>query len=60
MFVGHYGVAFAAKPVGKHVPLWVWFIAAQWLDVIWSILVLMGIEKLVPKVVLCFGALWSC
>ena len=46
MFVGHYGVAFAAKPVGKHVPLWVWFIAVQWLDVIWSILVLMGIEKL--------------
>ena len=46
MFVGHYGVALAAKPVGKHVPLWVWFIAVQWLDVIWSILVLMGIEKL--------------
>jgi hypothetical protein len=46
MFVGHYGVAFAAKPVGKHVPLWVWFIAVQWLDVIWSLLVLMGIEKL--------------
>jgi hypothetical protein len=46
MFVGHYGVAFAAKPVGKQVPLWVWFIAVQWLDVIWSILVLMGIEKL--------------
>ena len=46
MLVGHYGVAFAAKPVGKHVPLWVWFIAVQWLDVIWSLLVLMGIEKL--------------
>jgi hypothetical protein len=44
--IGHYGVAFAAKPVGKPVPLWVWFIAVQWLDVIWSILVLMGIEKL--------------
>jgi hypothetical protein len=28
------------------VPLWVWFIAVQWLDVIWSVLVLMGIEKL--------------
>ncbi len=25
---------------------WVWFIAVQWLDVIWSVLVLMGIEKL--------------
>jgi hypothetical protein len=46
MFVGHYGVSFAAKPVGNRVPLWVWFIAVQWLDVIWSVLVLTGIEKL--------------
>ena len=46
IFVGHYGVSFAAKPVGKRVPLWVWFIAVQWLDVVWSVLVLMGIEKL--------------
>jgi hypothetical protein len=45
MFVGHYGVSFAARPAGARVPLWVWFIAVQWLDVIWSILVLMGIEK---------------
>ena len=46
MFVGHYGVSFAAKPIERRVPLWVWFIAVQWLDVIWSILVLIGIEKL--------------
>lgn len=46
MFVGHYGVSFAARRAGKCVPLWVWFIAVQWLDVIWSVLVLMGIEKL--------------
>lgn len=46
MFVGHYGVSFAAKSVGKRVPLWLWFIAVQWLDVIWSVLVLIGIEKL--------------
>jgi hypothetical protein len=46
MFVGHYGVSFAAKRAGVRVPLWVWFIAVQWLDVIWSVLVLMGIEKL--------------
>ena len=46
MFVGHYGVSFAAKPVGKRVSLWVWFIAVQLLDVIWSVLVLTGIEKL--------------
>jgi hypothetical protein len=46
MFIGHYGVSFVAKPAGNRVPLWVWFIAVQWLDVIWSVLVLMGIEKL--------------
>ena len=46
MFVGHYGVSFAARSSGIRVPLWVWFIAVQWLDVVWSVLVLMGIEKL--------------
>jgi hypothetical protein len=46
MFTGHYGVSFAAKPAARHVPLWVWFIAVQWMDIVWSILVLVGIEKL--------------
>jgi hypothetical protein len=46
MFVGHYGVSFAARCVGKRLPLWVWFIAVQWMDVVWSVLVLLGIEKL--------------
>ncbi|MEO8548217.1 MAG: hypothetical protein ABI422_07615 [Sphingomicrobium sp.] len=46
MFVGHYGVSFAAKPAAKPVPLWVWFIAVQWLDVVWSVLVLARVEKL--------------
>jgi hypothetical protein len=50
MFVGHYGVSFAAKPAARAVPLWVWFIAVQWLDVIWSVLVLLGVEhvRIVP------------
>lgn len=46
MFIGHYGVAFAAKPVRKPIPLWLLFIAVQWLDVVWSVLVMLGIEKL--------------
>jgi hypothetical protein len=46
MFVGHYGVAFGAKPIAPAVPLWVYFIAVQWLDVVWSVLVLLGVEKL--------------
>ncbi len=46
MFVGHYGVSFVAKRVGRRVPLPVWFIAVQWMDIVWSVLVLLGIEKL--------------
>src|SRR5277367_2283693 len=46
MFVGHYGVSFAMQPTARRVPLWVWFIAVQWLDVVWSLLVLLGVEKL--------------
>ncbi len=46
MFIGHYGPAFAAKPLARPVPLWLLFVAVQWLDVCWSVLVLPGIEKL--------------
>src|SRR5262249_23419681 len=46
MFVGHYSVAFAVKSEGNKVPLWVLFVAVQFLDYIWATLVLLGIEKL--------------
>ena len=46
MFVGHYSVAFAAKSDRNRIPLWVLFIAVQFLDYIWATLVLLGIEKL--------------
>src|ERR1700756_2957646 len=46
MFVGHYSVAFAAKSEKNRIPLWVLFIAVQFLDYIWATLVLLGIEKL--------------
>jgi len=46
MFVGHYSVAFAAKSGRNGIPLWVLFIAVQFLDYIWATLVLFGIEKL--------------
>src|SRR5215470_19970400 len=45
MFVGHYGVAFVTKRAGASIPLWVLFLAVQWLDVIWAPLILLGIEK---------------
>jgi hypothetical protein len=46
MFVGHYSVAFAAKTERNKIPLWVLFVAVQFLDYIWATLVLLGIEKL--------------
>jgi hypothetical protein len=45
MFIGHYGPALAAKPIVKPIPLWLLFVAVQWLDVCWSALVLSGVEK---------------
>jgi membrane-bound metal-dependent hydrolase YbcI (DUF457 family) len=45
VFVGHYGVSFAAKSGDKSVPLWVLFLAVQLLDVFWGVFVLLGIER---------------
>jgi hypothetical protein len=45
MFVGHYGPSFAIRAVRPEVPLWVLFVAAQLVDVVWGLLVLAGIEK---------------
>ena len=45
MFVGHYGVSLAVKGADRRIPLWVLFIATQWLDVIWGPLVAAEIEN---------------
>jgi hypothetical protein len=45
MFIGHYGVSFAAKAVKPSIPLWVLFLAVQLVDVFWAIFILLGIEK---------------
>jgi len=45
MFVGHYGVSFAAKRIDAAIPLWVLFLAVQWLDILWAPFVLLGVEK---------------
>jgi hypothetical protein len=46
MFIGHYGVSFAAKAADKRLPLWLLFLAVQWLDVVWSGLVMLDVEKM--------------
>jgi len=45
VFVGHYGISFAAKRLDKTIPLWVLFLAVQLLDVGWGVFVPLGIEK---------------
>jgi membrane-bound metal-dependent hydrolase YbcI (DUF457 family) len=48
MFLGHYGVAFAAKRVEPRVSLGAFGFAAQFLDELWPILVLAGVEHVRP------------
>ena len=45
MLIGHYGPAFMIKAIDKRVPLWGLFIAVQIPDIIWSTLILLGIER---------------
>ncbi|MBS2023886.1 MAG: hypothetical protein JST92_15895 [Deltaproteobacteria bacterium] len=46
MFIGHYGVSLAAKRVEPRLSLGVLFVAVQLLDVLFTIFVLGGVEKL--------------
>ena len=45
MFIGHYALGFAGKSVNKRVSLGTMFLAVQWLDLLWPLLVLTGVEK---------------
>lgn len=45
MFIGHFALGFAAKRVVPTVSLGMLFLAAQLADLIWPVLVLLGIEK---------------
>jgi hypothetical protein len=50
MFLGHYGLAFAAKRAAPRTSLGALTFAAQFLDELWPVLLLMGVEhvKIVP------------
>jgi len=45
MFLGHYGVAFAARRAAPRTSLGTTIFAAQWLDELWPILLLAGVEQ---------------
>jgi len=45
MLIGHYGAAFALKATERRISLGVLFVAAQFVDMLWIVLVLNGAEK---------------
>lgn len=45
MFLGHYGMALAAKRAAPETSLGSSVVAAQWLDLLWPILLLTGLER---------------
>lgn len=49
MFLGHFGVGFAGKKLNKSASLGTYFMAAQWIDLIWPIFLLLGIEQVEIK-----------
>src|SRR5438477_6493010 len=49
MFVGHYSVAFAVRTEQNKIPLWVLFVAVQFLDYIWATLVLLALRNSVSS-----------
>jgi hypothetical protein len=45
MFIGHFGAGFAGKAIARQVSLGWLFVAAQFLDLLWPTLLLLGIER---------------
>jgi len=45
MFIGHYGVGLAAKKLDSHPSLGTLFFASQFIDLLWPIFLLLGLEK---------------
>lgn len=45
MFIGHFGIGFGAKSAAPKVSLGSLFVAAQFIDLLWPTLLLLGLEK---------------
>jgi hypothetical protein len=45
MFIGHFAVAFIAKKKAPAISLGFLFLAAQWLDLLWPTLLVLGMER---------------
>lgn len=49
MFIGHFGIGFGAKTIAKKTSLGTLFLAAQFVDLLWPTLLLLGIETVEIK-----------
>ena len=49
MFIGHFGVGFGAKKIDPRPSLGTFFLAAQFADLLWPFLLILGIEKVEIK-----------
>ncbi len=45
MFVGHYAAALAARAAEPRAPLWTYVLGCQAMDIAWSSLIILGVEK---------------
>ncbi len=45
MLAGHYAAAFVGKTTEPHLPMWVLFLAAQLVDILWAAFVMVGLER---------------
>jgi quinol-cytochrome oxidoreductase complex cytochrome b subunit len=45
MFIGHYSVSLALKKADTSIPMWKLFLAVQFVDILWSLFIFLGIEK---------------
>ena len=45
MFIGHMAVGLAGKKADPGVSLGVWILAAQWIDLLWPLFLLLGLEQ---------------
>jgi hypothetical protein len=45
MFLGHFGVGFGAKSTEPKISLGTWFLASQFVDLLWPTLLLLGVER---------------
>jgi len=49
VFIGHFAIAFAAKPAAPSVSLGTLFLACQWVDLAWPLFLIAGLERVEIK-----------